>query len=128
MGMAASSDFHKRSLNYLTSKINRMGVYTTQPALDSTTVWGSSVRIAGTTSVTISAPASTSNGWVVKVTSAANLAVAATSAGTRTAQHIALFSSGEAKYITVCTTRSIQTSDTVSIPAWYIRVADPTSS
>jgi hypothetical protein len=39
-----------------------------------------------------------------------------------------LWSSGSIRYVTTCTTRNIQGTDTVSIPAWNIRVADPTSS
>lgn len=123
MSMAASSDYHKRSLNYLTSAIDRMAVFSTaQPTLDSVGVWAS--RICGTTTPTVGAPASTSNGWVIKLTSAASLSV--DSSGK--AGHVVLFASSQAKYVTTCTTRNIQGTDTVSIPAWYIRVADPTSS
>lgn len=123
MSMAASTDFFKRSLNYLTSAINRMAVFTTaQPTLNQTSQWTN--RICGTTSVTLSTGASTSNGWVVKITSAASLSV--DSSGR--AGHIVLFASSQAKYVTTCTTRNIQGTDTVSIPAWYIRIADPTSS
>lgn len=123
MSMAASSEFHKQSLNYLTSQINRLAVFSTaQPTMDTTGNWGN--RICGTTSPTINAPASTTNGWTVKVSSAASLSV--NSSGK--AGHIVLFSSGSPRYVTTCTTRNIQGSDTVSIPAFNIRVADPTSS
>lgn len=123
MAMAASSEFHKRSLNFLTSRINRMGVFSTaQPTMDTVGQWAN--RICGTTSPTVSAPASTVNGWVVKMTSANALAVSASGK----AGHIVLYASSRGRYVTRCTTRNIQGSDTVSIPAWRIRVADPTSS
>lgn len=126
MSMACSSDFHLRSLNYLTSAINRMAVFTTaQPTLDTAGVWGSTTaKICGTTSPTIGSPGSTTNGFVVKITSAAGLSVDTSGC----AGHIVLFASSQAKYVTTCTTRNIQGTDTVSIPAWYIRIADPTSS
>ena len=123
MSMACSSDFHKRSLNYLTSAIDKMAVMTTaQPTLNTAGQWSN--RVCGTTSPTIGAPGSTTNGWTVKMTSADSLSV--NSSGK--AGHVVLFASSQAKYVTTCTTRNIQGTDTVSIPAWNIRVADPTSS
>ena len=45
----------------------RMMVATTaQPSMDTTGVWAN--RICGTTAVTVGAPGSTSNGFVVKIT------------------------------------------------------------
>lgn len=121
--MAASSDFFKRSLNYLTSNINRMAVFSTNnPAMNTIGEWSS--RICGTTSVTISAPNSTTNGYTIKISSSTGMSV--TSSGK--AGCVVLFASSQAKYITVCTTRNIQGTDTVSTPAWHARIADPTSS
>ena len=125
MSMAASSDFFKRSLNYLTSSMNRLAVFTTgQPTLDSSDLWGSTNKICGTTTPTIGAPGSTTNGFTVKVSSADTLSV--DSSGK--AGHVVLFASNSGKYVTTCTTRNIQGTDTVSLPAWNIRIADPTSS
>lgn len=121
--MAASSDFFKRSLNYLTSAINRMAVFTTNnPAMNTIGEWSS--RICGTTSVTVGAPGSTTNGYTVKITSSTAMSV--TSSGK--AGCVVLFASSRAKYITTCTTRNIQGTDTVTLPAWNIRIANPTSS
>jgi len=123
MAMAASSEFFKRSLSFLTSRINRVAVFSTaQPTLNTVGQWAS--RICGTTSPTVGAPASTSNGWVVKISSANALAVSASGK----AGHIVLYASSRGRYVTRCTTRNIQGTDTVSIPAWRVRVANPTSS
>lgn len=121
--MAASSDFFKRSLNYLTSAINRMAVFTTNnPAMNTIGEWSS--RICGTTSVTVGAPGSTTNGYTVKITSSTAMSVASSGK----AGCVVLFASSRAKYITTCTTRNIQGTDTVTLPAWNIRIANPTSS
>lgn len=122
--MAASSDFFKRSLNYLTSTIDRVAVFSTNnPAMDTAGEWSS--RLCGTTAASlVGAPGSTTNGFTVKVTSSTAMSV--TSSGK--AGCVVLFASSQAKYVTTCTTRNIQGSDTVTFPAWNIRVADPTSS
>lgn len=121
--MAASSDFFKRSLNYLTSNINKMAVFSTNnPALNTAGEWSS--RISGSSNVTVGAPGSTTNGWTIKVTSSTAMSV--TSSGKTGC--VVLFASSQAKYVTTCTTRNIQGSDTVTIPAWNIRIANPTSS
>lgn len=122
--MACSSDFFEQSLSYLTSEITRVGVFTTNnPAMDTIGEWSS--RICGTTAASlVGSPGSTTNGWTVKVTSSTEMSV--TSSGK--AGCVVLFASSRAKYITTCTTRNIQGSDTVRFPAWNIRIADPTSS
>jgi hypothetical protein len=123
MTMACSSEFHLHSLTYLSSKVDRLAVFSdVQPTMDTTGNWSN--RICGTTSPTVSAPGSTTNGWTVKVSSADSLSV--NSSGK--AGHVTLWTSGSIRYVTTCTTRNIQGTDTVSIPAWNVRVADPTSS
>lgn len=124
MSMAASSEFHLHSLTFLSSKIDRIAVFSTvQPTMDTTGNWSN--RICGSTAASIvGAPGSTTNGWTVKVSSQDSLSV--NSSGK--AGHVTLWSSGSIRYVTTCTTRNIQGTDTVSIPAWNVRVADPTSS
>lgn len=61
-----------------------------------------------------------------KVTMAAKNGVAVTATGTAT--HIALWLSTDStlRYVTLCTSQSLTSGNTVNIPAWKIEVADPT--
>lgn len=127
MGMWASSDFFKRSLNFMTSSIKRIAICSTRPA-DSTEAWkiGGTVMKARSTKVTVGAPGSTTNGWCVKITSSTG-AIAVSSSGV--ADHIALMgTTAQLFYVTRCTTKALALTDTVNWPAWRIRIANPTSS
>ena len=129
MGMWSSSDFFKRSLNYMTSQVARLTVCSTRPATVAE-AWNT-VMIAKSSAAVVAAPASTTNGWVVRSTQLANLVVPAGHAGT--ADHVALLSVGASSvmkllYVTTCGSKALTTSDTVTVPAWRIRIANPTSS
>ena len=124
MAMWASSDFHKRTLNYLTSSITIVTICSSQPA---TPVDAYATAMLAKTSAAsrVGAPGSTTDGWTVSVSSAAALAVGSSGGAT----HIALLATtAMLAYVTTCTLKNLTTADTVSMPAWNIRVGDPTSS
>ena len=128
MGMWASSDFFKRSLNYLTSQVKIISVCSTRPA-DSTEALktGGGICMARSSSGAscVSAPGSTTNGWTVATTAITSIAVSSSGK----ADHIALLgSTALLLYVTTCTAKNLTTSDTVTIPSFNIRIADPTSS
>lgn len=58
-----------------------------------------------------------------KVTVAAKSDVAVDTSGSAT--HIAIVSASDLLYVTTCTTQSLTSGNTVSIPAWDIEIADP---
>ena len=122
----ASSKVYVNGLIWLTSNVNRMSVCSTNPTNVAQAIGTSgSIRIAKTSAATVGAAGSTTNGYTVKVTSAVSLTVQL--AGTA---KVVVLCAGTSKiaYVTKCTTRAMTTSDTVSIPAWHIRIANPTSS
>lgn len=123
MGMWASTLFFKGGLDYLDTKITYISVVTTQPA--SVTSALNTICIAKSSSGAVGAAAATNNGYVVKVSSKVGLAVASSGK----AAHICLCAgTSHLVYITKCTTKNIGAGDTVTIPAWRIRIAKPTSS
>ncbi len=127
MAMWSSSDFFKRSLNFMTSTIKRITICTTRPA-DSTRAWktGGTVCKARSTKVSVAAPGSTTNGWTVKISSSTG-AIAVTSSGV--AKHVALMgSTAQLYYVTTCTSKALAGTDQVNWPKFNIRIANPTSS
>lgn len=125
--MWASSNVYKRSLNYLTSQVQRISICSTRPT-DSTQAWkvGGSVMKARSTKVTCGAPGSTTNGWTVKITSS-TAAVAVSSSGI--ADHVVLMAGTSViLYVTKCTTKALAGTDQVNWPKWNIRISKPTSS
>jgi len=124
--MWASTLVMVNGLSYLSSQVSRMTVCSTNPANVAQAIGSSgNIFLAGATTANISTPQSTTNGVVIAVSSMSSLAV--TSSGV--ARCVVLVAdTSELLYITTCTTRAMTTSDTVSIPSWNIRIADPTSS
>lgn len=58
-----------------------------------------------------------------KLTVNQNSTITITNSGS--AQHVALCSGSALLYVTTCTTQSLTSGNTVTIPAWDIEVADP---
>ncbi len=123
--MWASSNVYHKGLIWLTSKVNRMAICSTMTSPPSASAVLNTYKIAQTSGAAVGAIAATSNGFLVKVTSAASLACSSSGV----ARVVALCAGTSfVAYVTKCTTRALTTSDTVSIPAWRIRIAEPTSS
>ena len=133
--MRCSSDFFWNCLEQLDStgytkcQIYKLSVNTTMAAADmgkggNTSGWDE--RICGTTVVAVGAPGSTTNGWVVSITSSTAMSVT----NTATAQCVVLWTSlAKPIYVTTCTSQKIGPGvSQVETPIWYIRIADPTSS
>jgi len=124
--MWASSRVFVNGLSWLSSKVNRMTICNANPSNVAQAIGSSSTKFrAGTSGATVGAAGTTTIGYVIKVTSAASLAV--TSSGVAACVVLCAGTSHLA-YITKCTTRGLTTADTIRIPAWRIRIADPTSS
>lgn len=124
MSFWASSGFFQRSLNYLTSAVTHIAVCSTRPATPAE-AWGSTLCLARSSAANVGAPASTTNGWTVPTTSHSGLTVRNAGA----ADHIALLATtATLVYVTMCSTVSLTTSDTVSLPSFNVRISDPTSS
>ena len=126
--MWASSDFFKRSLNYLTSAATIMSVCSTKPASVAEALEDGAIRLARSSSGTgavFAAPGSTTSGWTVK--SSALTGVTVTTSGT--AKCVAVCAGTSVlMYVTSCADKALTTADTVTIPSFNVRIADPTSS
>ena len=124
MPFQASTLFFNNALSYLTSKVTRLGVNTSAAiTLHATTHWD--LRICGSSAAAlVGTPGSTTNGWTVKVTSSTAMAVTTTGK----AFHVVLYTSAKPIYVTECTTKTIGSGDTVTVPAWNVRISDPSSS
>lgn len=128
--MWASSDFFKRSLNYLTSKASILSICSTIPATVASALGSSvgAVRLGRTSSgvgAIFSAPASTTVGWVTK--SSQHTGVTISTSGT--ARVVAVCAGTSIlMYVTSCADKNLTTADTATIPQFGVRIADPTSS
>jgi hypothetical protein len=133
MAMWATSQFYERGFIWLSSNMTRMLVNTTQPADGSSAVndllAGTSTGAAAMATTDFSISTGDVSGYKITVGTGSpfsNLPVP--SSGTAT--HISLISSASSSlgYVTTCNSKSLTTSDTVTIPAWDIELRAPTSS
>jgi len=128
--MWASSDFFKRSLNYLTSKASIMSVCSTKPLTIASALGTSAgaVRLARSSSgsgAVFGAPGSTTSGWTVKSSQLAGVTVSTSG----TAKCVAVCAGTSVlMYVTSCADKALTTADTVTIPSFNVRIANPTSS
>jgi len=132
----ASSAVFKNGLNYLTSEISHISICTSEiqdrAAPSATDAWvvpgGDAIAVSSSAgSILISAMASTTNGWIVSSSQMNTLSVSSSGK----ARAVCLLSgtgSTDLVFITKCTTKNLGGSDTVTIPSFNIRIADPTSS
>jgi hypothetical protein len=133
MGRIASSGLLSTMLSEGFSTMRHIVVGNTKEATKASCAWklsksgGVALARHTTASNIINTPASTTVGFTVATCSANSLSV--TSSGN--ARHIYILggTATSMKFFgTVCTTRALTTTDTVSIPSFNIRLADPTSS
>lgn len=132
--MMCSSETFKQMLNNFTSQFNyHISVCATEPT-SAPQAWqwkptGYAIaRSSSGAGALIGAPASTTNGWTV-ATSSKNSVTCGGSSGA--AGHVCILSgtsTGAQLFVTTCNSRNLTTSDTVNIPSFNIRLADPTSS
>lgn len=127
MGMWASSEFYNSGLNWIKSNCDTICVNTTQPA-DGSSALEDGAMIAKSTALG-SSDFTFSTGDVsgYKLAVAAQASLTVSTSGD--ADHISLVSSASSVllYVTTCNTKSLTTTDTVTVPTWDIEVASPTS-
>jgi hypothetical protein len=129
MGMWASSKFYTGGFDFLQTNANMIVVNTTQVATassalnDKLAATSSGAGALASTDITYST--GDASGYKATIASFSNLPVTSTGS----ADHITLIasSSSELMYITTCNSKNLTTSDTVTIPAWDIEIASPTS-
>jgi hypothetical protein len=129
--MHASTEFYEASMNILVNGVKRILICgdSSKP----TTVAGAlanvlavSTSVASTDLVSVSA----TSGITLTVSSNVALITASTLESTGIAKFICMLSSIAAAkvfYITSCTTKKLSSGDTVTMPAWTITIAEPTS-
>jgi len=131
--MMCSSETFKQMLNNLTSQFDLISVCATEPT-SAPQAWQwkptgyALARSSSGTGVIVGAPASTTNGWTVPTSSHNSVTVGGSSGA---AAHVCILSgtsTGAQLFVTTCNSRNLTTADTVNIPSFNIRLADPTSS
>lgn len=111
------------ALNIVKNNVTRVTVCTTQPTTytEATSTLMLAMR-TGLTSGSFTGPvAGDTSGR--KLTSNIQADITITNSGS--AQHVALTSESVLLYITTCTTQSLTSGNTVTIPAWKIEIAAP---
>lgn len=132
MARAQSTELHKQMLNPFTSAFKILSICTTVPTTlnEAWKIKGTGFALARSSSagqVICQAPATTTNGWTVATCSLNSITVSTSGS----AQHVCIMSgssTGAMWFCTPCTTRNLTTSDTVSVPSFNIRIADPAAS
>lgn len=132
MGMWASSQFYESGLTYLRDQVSSICVCSTRPTSLAAAVGSSSTGISLSKTTTIASSdftisAGDVSGYKIRVAQFANRPVHCSSTVLGAADHVALVGSTYVLYVTTCTTKALSTSDQVTIPAWDIEIADPTS-
>ena len=132
MPRAQSTELHKQMLNPLTSAFKILSICTTIPTTlnEAWKIKGNGYALARSSSgtgVICNAPGSTTSGWTVATCSLNSITVSTSGS----AQHVCIMSgssTGAMWFCTPCTTRNLTTSDTVSVPSFNVRIADPDAS
>lgn len=123
MGMYASSEFSTGAFNVLVTGVDTIYVCTTQPA-SASSAHDNAIAKSTFSSGDFTVGVGDVSGYKVTLASKSNLTV--TTSGD--ADHIVLCgASSSLYYITTCNSKSLTTSDTVTIPAWDIEIRDPAS-
>jgi len=128
MGMWASSQFYENGLSYLRTQVKSLCVCSTRPTTLAEAVGSSSTGTSLSKTTTLA-----STDFVIAAGDVSGKKITIAAFSTRpihdvgVADHVALVGSTYVLYVTTCTTKSLTTSDSVTIPTWDIEIADPTS-
>ena len=131
MGMFASTEFYEASLNILVNGTKRILICPScsQPA-NSTDATASMLAKSTTVASTDIVVSGGTSGYSVQISSNADLISASTLETTGVAEYVVLCSTvadDEMLYITTCTTKTLASGDTVTMPTWSITIEEPTS-
>ena len=106
----------------------RLGIWSSDPpAYINCTSTAFAVGLTTKGEVTFTGPSnSTVSGRKITIDQTSD--IAARKATTMVATHVGLFSTNKLIFITKCSSRSLSTSDTLTVPAWSVHVLDPATS
>ena len=126
MGMYASSHFYEDGFNVIKTSASMVVIANTQhtnmaSALANALAW--STACASTDFIV----ASNTSGYILKISTNADLISASTLESTGKANHICVGTTATLYYITTCTTKALGSGDTVTMPTWNIWIKQPTS-
>jgi len=126
MGMYASSHFYETGFNTIKSSAVVITINDTQntnmsSAIATALAW--STACASTDFIV----AANTSGYVLKISTDADLISATTLESTGVASHICVGSTATLYYVTTCTTKALGAGDTVTMPSWSIWIKQPTS-
>ena len=130
MGMYASSHFYETGFNTIKTNARIIAITNSQSttmakATSSNTCLAWSTVCASTDFIV----SANTSGYILKISTNADLISASTLQSTGVASHIVVGTSvgGSLYYVTTCTTKSLGTGDTVTMPTWNIWIKQPTS-
>ena len=106
----------------------RLGIWSSDPpAYINCTSTAFAVGLSDQGDVTFTGPTDSSvSGRKITIDQTSD--IAARKATTMVATHVGLFSTNMLIFITKCSSRSLSTSDTLTVPAWSVHVLDPATS
>jgi len=123
MGKSVHDDVLDAALNYIKNNCNEMTVCSTEPT--TYTEAHTTYKLADQTMASgdFTVANGDTSGRKVTVAQKANITVDTTG----TAQHVALTDTSGTKllYVTTCTSQSLTSGNTVTVPAWDVEIADP---
>ena len=123
MGKLVHDDVLDAALNYVKNNSTRICVCSTQPTTYTQAITTYKLAIKTISASDFTGPADDTSGR--KLTTVQHTGITVDTTGD--AQHIALCDSANSKllYVTTCTTQTLTSGNTVTIPAWKISIADP---
>ena len=126
MGMYASSHFYETGFNTIKTNAKMVVIANTQhtnmtSAMANALAWSTA---CASTDFVVSANTS---GYILKISTNADLISASTLESTGVASHICVGTTAVLYYVTTCTTKALGTGDTVTMPTWNIWIKQPTS-
>jgi len=126
MGMYASSHFYETGFNTIVTNAKMVVIANTQHTNMTSAMANALAWSTGAASSDFVVTANTC-GYILKISSDADLISATELESTGVASHICVGSTDTLYYVTTCTTKALGTGDTVTMPTWNIWIKGPTS-
>ena len=130
MGMYASSHFYETGFNTIVTNAKMVVIANTQhtnmtSAMANALAW--STACASSDFKVSAYGSSNTSGYILKISTNADLISASSLESTGVASHICVGTTLTLYYVTTCTTKALGTGDTVTMPTWNIWIKQPTS-
>ena len=126
MGMYASSHFYETGFNTIVTNAKMVVIANTQHTNMTSAIATALAWSTGCASSDFVVSSNTS-GYILKISTNADLISASTLESTGVASHICVGTTATLYYVTTCTTKALGTGDTVTMPTWNIWIKQPTS-